>query len=71
MLEKYNFNTKFLQKITFLRLKIMFLWVSLKKIGILKVTEERSQMELDPNPVVRGYGSADLDPHPHKNVTDP
>jgi hypothetical protein len=31
MLAKENFNTKYQQKIKFLRLKIMWLWVSYKK----------------------------------------
>ncbi len=48
MLAKLNFNTKFLQKFKFFRLKILYLPVSYKKIiwkkliCILKVTEERS-----------------------------
>jgi hypothetical protein len=66
LLEKQDFNTKLSQKIKFLRLKIMCLWLSYKKkygkkffFGILKVTEEKSRIRNWP------------DPDPHQKVTNP
>jgi hypothetical protein len=53
ILAKQDFNTKYKQKIKFLRLKIMCLWLSYKKkilekifFCILKVTEERSRIRI-------------------------
>jgi hypothetical protein len=52
--KKQDFNTKFLAKINFLRLKIMCQWLSYKKkiwgknyfFSILKVTEKRSWIRI-------------------------
>ncbi len=72
MVAKQNFNTKFKQKIKFLRMKIMCLRVSYEIkyeknnfFAYLKSLKKGFDPEFDPDPDT--FRSADLDPH--LNVT--
>jgi hypothetical protein len=53
-----------LQKAEKLRNKIVF-------IGVLKISDEKGRIRIRIGSISQRRGSADLDPDPYKNVTDP